>query len=125
MKAPGVTPLSLEALTSTARLEDDTIVITLLGNADLRARKELADMLRELHQAAREQKVKEVVVDVRELEFMNSSCFKAFVGWLTDIMELPAEARYVVRFISNPDTLWQRRSLHALRSYALMTVKIE
>lgn len=121
----GVAPLTLEALTSTVRHEGESLVVGLIGNADLRAKKEIADMLVALHGAARRLLVREVVIDVRELEFMNSSCFKAFVSWLTDIMELPTDAQYSVRFRSNPSTLWQRRSLHALRSYALMIVKIE
>ena len=69
--------------------------------------------------------VRQVVVDVTRLEFMNSSCFKSIVAWLTDIMELPEPQQYRIKFKSNPDTLWQRRSLHALRSYALMIVRIE
>ena len=65
------------------------------------------------------------MVDVRELEFMNSSCFKSIVSWLTSIMELPPPEQYKVHFLSNPERLWQRRSLHALRSFALMLVTIE
>ncbi len=121
----GVVALALDALTSTVQRVDDTLVVELVGNADLRAKKELGAMLVELHEEAKRLAVSRVVIDVRALEFMNSSCFKALVGWLTDIMDLPKDKQYSVRFRSNPDTLWQRRSLHALRSYALMIVQIE
>lgn len=120
-----VAALTLDALTSSIEVVDESLVVKLVGNADLRAKKGLGVMLVELHAEATRRRVTHVVVDVRELEFMNSSCFKAFVGWLTDIMELPKDEQYGVRFRSNPDTLWQRRSLHALRSYALMIVTIE
>ena len=117
--------LTLDALTSTVEQQDAALVVRLVGNADLRAKKELGSMLGKLHARAQKPEISEVIIDVRELEFMNSSCFKAFVSWLTEIMELPKEEQYRVRFRSNPDTLWQRRSLHALRSYALMIVVIE
>lgn len=101
------------------------IVAQLMGNADLRVREDLSSWLTRLHGHAVEQHATRVVVDVMELEFMNSSCFKSFVSWLMDIMELPAQQQYKVHFRSNPKTLWQRRSLHALRSLALMIVTIE
>ena len=117
--------LTLESFSSRVRQDGDALMVDLIGNADLRAKKELGTMLTALHREALDKGIREVVIDVRALEFMNSSCFKAFVTWLTDIMELPAAQQYHVRFRSNPDTLWQRRSLHALRSYALMIVNIE
>ncbi len=117
----------LETPTFRAKSQEtgDEIVAQLMGNADLRVREELARWLGHLHASAVERKASRVVVDVVELEFMNSSCFKSFVSWLTDIMELPAGEQYRVHFRSNPQTLWQRRSLHALRSLALMIVTIE
>lgn len=119
------TAIQLDALKSTTQREGSTLVVELVGNADLRAKKELGTMLERLHEQVTNDALEVVVIDVRELEFMNSSCFKAFVSWLTTIMDLPKEQQYRVRFRSNPDTLWQRRSLHALRSYALMIVQIE
>jgi hypothetical protein len=114
-----------EAFSASAGQADDVLEVTLVGNADLRVRQELADWLLSLHREALELQARRVVVDVMELEFMNSSCFKGFVSWLTEIMALPKEAQYRVHFRSNPETLWQRRSLHALRSLALMIVTVE
>jgi anti-anti-sigma factor len=121
----GVAAIELDALRSTVRRDDDVVTVELVGNADLRAKKDLGAMLTSLHEEMTQSGASHVVIDVRQLEFMNSSCFKAFVSWLTDIMELPKEEQYRVKFLSNPDTLWQRRSLHALRSYALMIVSID
>jgi len=118
-------PIISDAFETKRELRDDSISIALIGNADLRVRQDLAEWLVEVHAEALRLKVKAVDVDVTALEFMNSSCFKGFVGWLTSIMALPEEQQYRVRFRSNPETLWQRRSLHALRSFALMIVTVD
>jgi hypothetical protein len=118
-------PLTLDAFSTRVSFEGGQLTVHLIGNADLRARKDLDAMLKRLHAEMLRLSLSFVVIDVTELEFMNSSCFKAFVSWLTDILDLPQEQRYKVRFRSNPQTLWQRRSLHALRSFALMIVSVE
>jgi hypothetical protein len=69
--------------------------------------------------------VREVAIDLHQLEFMNSSCFKNVVSWLNRVQELPTTAQYYVRFLSNPALLWQRRSLHALQCFANELVRIE
>jgi len=120
-----VTPLHTDGFESQLSLEDDVLVLTLSGCADLKVWRGLGEMLDQLHAEAQRAKIARVIVDVRELEFMNSSCFKSIVSWLTSIMELDPAAQYKVHFKSNPERLWQRRSLHALRSFALMLVTIE
>jgi hypothetical protein len=118
-------PIIGDAFETRRELRGDRIGIALIGNADLRVRLDLAEWLADVHAEALRLKVEAVDVDVTALEFMNSSCFKGFVGWLTNIMELPKDRQYRVTFHSNPETLWQRRSLHALRSFALMIVTVE
>jgi len=61
---------------------------------------------------------------LRQLEFMNSSCFKSFVSWVTDIQELDDAKRYKVRFLSNPTYHWQKRSLHSLRCFAVELITV-
>jgi hypothetical protein len=73
---------------------------------------------------ARRPGVREVLVDLRELEFMNSSCFKHFVTWICEVHDAPALAPRF-RFRSDPRRLWQRRSLHALSGLAGGLVSIE
>jgi hypothetical protein len=57
-------------------------------------------------------------VDVRRLEFMNSSCLASFVWWISTVQEQPAEDRYRIVFLSSPTVYWQRRSLGALATLA-------
>jgi hypothetical protein len=105
-------------MTAQAHCDSHRAVLALRGTADLRVSDELAEILQRVHAEALEKRLKEVDVNLYELEFMNSSCFKSFVSWVTMLQELPEERRYRVRFLSNPSVLWQRRSLHALSCFA-------
>lgn len=109
-----------------ARLtRDETALIAKLsGTADLRVTDSVEAILTRVHQTALELSIAEVQMDLRELEFMNSSCFKSFVSWISDVSDLPA-GQYRIRFLSNPSILWQRRSLHALSCFAAELVTIE
>jgi hypothetical protein len=118
-------PLCTKNFRSAVEAQAENIVLRLVGTADLDVYRGLGSMLGELHADARRVGAQRVEVDVTGLEFMNSSCFKSFVSWLTNIMELPEGEQYRVHFRANPATLWQRRSLHALRSFALMVVTVE
>ena len=81
-------------------------------------------LLTRVHSESRRLGVTEAVVDLRDLEFMNSSCFKSFVTWITDIQELDAAHQYKVRFVSNPKMHWQKRSLHSLRCFAVELITV-
>ena len=55
---------------------------------------------------------------------MSSSCFESFATWIGQVQEaLPGE-RYPIAFHSNAQMHWQRRSLNALRCFALDLVTI-
>lgn len=68
--------------------------------------------------------VKEIRVDFTELEFCNSSGFKAFIHWIQRVQSLPEGRRYKLRFVSSPTRRWQRTSLLALSCYAPGLVEI-
>jgi hypothetical protein len=59
-----------------------------------------------------------VHVDVRHLEFMNSSSLKAFVTWVVSLSELGVASRYRILFMSGRRPSWQARSLATLRCFA-------
>lgn len=104
--------------------EDSALVAKLSGTADLRVTDSVEAILTRVHQKALELSILEVHMDLRELEFMNSSCFKSFVSWISEVSDLTA-GQYRIRFLSNPSILWQRRSLHALSCFAAELVTIE
>ena len=117
--------VAAEALAIQGRLTETTIAVRIAGTADLAARADLEDYMRRLHAEAVRVKATAVVVDLRELEFMNSSCLKVFVVWLAQLRDMEASAHYKVRIQSNPGLLWQRRSLAALSCFAVDLVTIE
>jgi hypothetical protein len=108
----------------TAKLEGSVLTATLKGTGDYAAVDALETLLVRTHAEARRHAPGEVVVDLRDLEFMNSSCFKSFVSWITSIQELEPAAQYKVRFLSNPKMHWQKRSLHSLRCFAVELVSV-
>ena len=105
--------------------EGERMTSVLAGTAELAIRDRLPVLLADIHSHALELGVREVVVDLQGLEFMNSSCFKSFVTWITDVQELVADRQYRIHIKSNPKILWQRRSVHALRCFAPNLIAVE
>jgi hypothetical protein len=97
-----------------ASTADRKILVSLSGTADVTIRIQLDHFLREVHQEAQRSRAEEVTVDVRQLEFMNSSCLKCFVWWVSTVQDQPSDSRYRIVFLSSPSVYWQRRSLDAL-----------
>lgn len=118
---PGIKDTEFEA---TAALDGDAIVFRMWGNADLRVNGPLGPFLDSIDREARDHEVREVVADLRELVFMNSSCLKEFVRWVAHVEEQPARP-YRIRFLSDPAAQWQARSLQALRAFAPSLITID
>ena len=112
-------------LSAEAALAGRTIAVSLDGTADNESRTDLDGFIKTLHSEAVRLSVQLVEVDVRKLEFMNSSCFKIFVAWLAQLRDLETSSQYHVKIRSNPKLLWQRRSLAALSCFAADLVNID
>jgi anti-anti-sigma regulatory factor len=113
-----VTP---ELVTETVLDDASRIEIRFVGNADGLTESDFTTYLDDLHRVALESKVKEIVFDVRALEFMSASCLRSLLGWLGRLER--TTPRYVVRFISDTRKHWQRRSLElVLASYKVEDV---
>lgn len=110
--------------TGVAVQEGSTITASLKGTADYAAIDPVEKLLDRTHTAATRGNASEVVIDFRQLEFMNSSCFKSFVSWITEVQELPEAQQYKVRFLSNAQLHWQKRSLHSLRCFAVELITV-
>jgi hypothetical protein len=108
-----------------ASVTDGVLTAKVSGNADLNVRLALERFLAGIHEEARQQKLPSVTLDVRGLAFMNSSCLKSLVVWVTQIQDLPAEQRYKITVLSSPTLYWQKRSLFAISSLASDIVTIE
>jgi hypothetical protein len=114
-----------EDLCSEVLADDDGLQVRLVGTAEADAMRPLNDLLRQLHGEAVRRGTRQVTVDVRELEFMNSSCFKALVTWVGLVEELEPAKQYQIRFLSDVKRHWQERSLGALACFATHLIRIE
>jgi hypothetical protein len=103
----------------------DQLTVRFAGNADMETTPVLEAYLKELHEAALAGRIRMVIFDLAELDFMNSSSFKCFVSWVSVVVKLEPPERYEVRFLSNPELQWQRRSLEALARFAPDVVSID
>ncbi len=110
---------------STTTHEGTVATLELIGTADASVHAQVQAAVTAMREQARALNVSEVAVDMRELEFMNSSCFKCLITWLSDLLEQPADQRYRIRFLSDPAKHWQHRSLRALSCFAVDFVSIE
>ena len=107
-----------------AALDPDGLRLWFTGSVDARAAADLEAFVRHAHAEARRLAVREVVIDLGDCSFINSSCLKAILGWLAAIGELPPEAQYKLRFVWNEAAYWQRRGLQALQAYAPQLVEL-
>jgi hypothetical protein len=105
--------------------ENGVLFARFAGTADLETKDDLVEVVRILREASLAQRPDSVVIDFRELEFMNSSSFKVFVAWLATVQDLPPERQYKITLRSNPNLHWQRRSLAALSCFAAELIAIE
>ena len=94
------------------------------GRAEALAKEVLGPFLVEVDKRLVVLKPAHVNVDFRRLTFMNSSCFKDFVVWLSNVRGRAAGEQYRLRFLSNPKVRWQRASLSSLSCFAVDLVEI-
>jgi hypothetical protein len=118
-------PITEPDFTANGQFEDARLAVRLWGNADMRVKARLDTFLDEADRQMVAGGVKEVVVDFRELVFMNSSCLKALVTWLGRVQDRPANQRYAIRFLKEPAAHWQKRSFNALVAFASEVLTIE
>jgi anti-anti-sigma factor len=102
----------------------DAIVVRMRGNADIDAQEQLKHFLDRLHTEAKRLAIQEMVFELQELYFMNSSCLSLLLRHVNAILESPSHA-YHLTFRSNPNLRWQKRSFQALQSYAPELINLE
>lgn len=122
---PAIMPVKDVDFTAEAESAGASLNVKLAGNADLNVKQQLDRFIASVHDEARRMGVDEVVVDLRRLEFMNSSCLKSFVWWISSIQEQGPGGQYRITFVSSPTMYWQRRSLNALACLASDLVSVQ
>jgi hypothetical protein len=120
-----IDPIQEPNFRATGEFDDARLNVRLWGNADQRGNTLLDSFLQAVDLQAVAAGVKDIVVDFRELEFMNSSCLKALVTWLRRAREHAPEQRYAIRFVHEPQAHWQIRSFSALAAFGRGVLTIE
>ncbi|HVH43902.1 MAG TPA: hypothetical protein VM925_16225 [Labilithrix sp.] len=116
--------VSAEGFKTQSDIGTNAISVKLIGNADMDVLEAMGAFVQELHELAVRNGVATVVVDIRDLYFMNSYCLRQIVGWLTSLSEMSPEARYTIRFLTNQNLPWQKRSLASLKHLAEGSIEI-
>ena len=119
-----VVSLSVSGFSASAAFADGTLLVKLEGNGDLAAQPALAAFVPQVHGEAIARGASRVTVDLRGVEFMNSSCIKELVSWLQLLLDTETERRYRILLLQGPQH-WQNRSLQVLRAFAGDLVDIE
>jgi anti-anti-sigma factor len=101
------------------------LVLRLAGQADLKDNAELSACLLTAHSSALANGARKAVVDVREVQFMNSTALAAFVTWVAELQKVEMPRRYRILFRGDGKRRWQRGSLHAMASFAPEHVSVE
>ena len=115
---PAFAPLTVEGLSIVPRLDNGVLRITVAGAVEMR---EPGDVLtpywNQVDQEVRRRKVKRVEVDLRDLNFMNSSGILTLVRWITLVKGHTADSyQLVLQYDRN--VTWQRTSIPTLAKLA-------
>jgi hypothetical protein len=125
MSTGTVDPISESQFSAAALFDESSFLITMTGKADLTVSAKLDGFVDAVHSEAQRLHPSAVRVDLRQLEFMNSSCLRSLVRWIGHIEHLDSVERYRLTLVSSPDLVWQKRSLLALTLLASEVVSLE
>jgi hypothetical protein len=81
-------------------------------------------LIEEMHRHAVDKSLREVVLDLRRLEYANAAFWKCIVVWLKRIRQ-DQTARYNLRLVASPEHSWQRIGVPALRVFGADRLVVE
>lgn len=67
-----------------------------------------------IHEQITKQDIKEISLDFKELNFLNSSGIKTITKWIMKVTILPENKKYKMKLLYSEDITWQRTSLMIL-----------
>lgn len=117
-----ITALEQSAFGIEPALRGQELVLAFRGTGDLEAVESLGEYLEGAIADVERLHLSSIRFDFRALDFMNSSCFKAFVTFIERSKQFTDLG---IVFVTDPNHHWQRRSLEALRRLAMGRVSIE
>jgi hypothetical protein len=113
----GFVPLQVDTLSIVPRLDGQTLRVVMSGAVEMR---DPGDVLNPywtmIDEEARRRGLKQVELDVRDLNFMNSSGILTLVRWITRCKSQGDSYHLVLRYDHN--VTWQRASIPTLAKLA-------
>ena len=119
-----LSPVIMEGFSIKLNLESSVLKVVLRGSADMEARPSLSQFVPLAHAEAERLSVDEVVIDVHELDFINSVCLKSLVVWIDLLANSSEKPRYRLTFLVDSHLHWQDRSILALQRMAPDIVQV-
>jgi len=112
-------PLSAEGLSVIPHASADVLRVKMTGAVEMRDPGELLNPYwNGLDEAARAKKLKRVEVDLRDVNFMNSSGILTLVRWITKAKAHAPDQAYTLVLQYDRNVTWQRTSIPTLAKLA-------
>jgi hypothetical protein len=118
-----VATFEVEKLSGAAELDGGRVAARLSGTASHRDLSALDAFLAKVLAEAHRVLASAIILDLRDVGYMNSSHFKSLVSWLGRVAR--TEPRLEVTLRANAEHHWQKRSLDALGHLAEGLVRVE
>jgi hypothetical protein len=77
----------------------------------------LKPLFEEIHEAAVRLKLRELVLDIRPLEYANAAVWRCLVQWIKQMRQLLQAYRLII--VTDPKRSWQKVGAPALRAFSL------
>ncbi|WP_437752253.1 hypothetical protein [Sorangium sp. So ce1389] len=122
MSSLRVEPVVTDSFGIEPALRDDTLGVKLTGTGDMAAVAPLDMFLKDMQSEALRLRVSAVEFDVRALYFLNSSCLKALISFISRLGTQGMKCK--IQFLTDARLGWQRRSLTALERMSPELVSI-
>jgi len=119
MQAMNIVPLYAEGLNVIPSIEDGVLRVRMSGAVEMR---DPGDLLtpywNSIDEKALERAIKRVELDMRDLNFMNSSGILTLVRWITKAKTHGSEKGYILVLQYDRNVTWQRTSIPTLAKLA-------
>src|SRR5579872_9019 len=125
MSVTSINEIKVDTFAAHWERQGAAVIVWMKGNADMAVHERLKTFLDAVDLSVKASQAKEAVFELEDLYFMNSSCLSLLLRFINGILGLRASERYKVRFRSNPNLRWQKKSLAALKAYAQDLVTID
>lgn len=119
----GVDDIVGEVFSTSSTLLGDRVVVALVGCLDMQTAPFLKRYLSQLGPSAESGALREFEFNTEQLYLLSSSAISCLASWLKGLRSLDQVRQ--VKFVTNPNLGWQRRSLDPLRRLADRLVAVE